>query len=463
MKPGIKNILVIALVISVFALIFSVSLRHLESRRRPNIILITLDALRPDHLGCYGYKRNTSPNIDKTAKEGAIFTQAIAQSSHTAPSNASLITSTYPNIHGVKDWGYHFNASRVKTLPVILKEHGYRTAFVSDQLALPLIKGFENGFDTFNTLNTLTPGSIDTCKQIIDITDWAIDWVEDNRGKKFFLWVYYADPHGPYLPPPPYDRMFTQDQYYSGNKTVPISEDNYSQVSIGHIPRYLSYNNIMDPDYYISQYDAEIRRIDDQIGRLLQELKDRNLEKNTIVIINSDHGEAMGEHNRYFCHANSLYDELIKIPVIIKWMDRIPSGTKNNTQVSSIDIMPTVLDISRIKKYKFMQGNSLLPLLGGQKYTFLEFAYSEFWERKSVRTPEWKLIYDSKNKRYELYNLKSDPAELNDISAAEQTQFKFLKRKLDEYMKNTIPQSKIIAPELSQNEKERLKSFGYVQ
>lgn len=463
MKPGIKNSLVIALVISVFTLVFFVSLRHLESRRRPNIILITLDALRPDHLGCYGYKRNTSPNIDKTAKEGAIFTQVIAQSSHTAPSNASLITSTYPNIHGVKDWGYHFNASIVKTLPVILKEHGYRTAFISDFLAFSLIKGFENGFDTFNTLNTFTLGSINTRKQIIDITDWAIDWVENNRGKNFFLWLYYTDPHGPYIPPYPYDKMFIGDQYYNINRKVPISENNYSQDSIGHIPKYLSYNNIMNANYYISQYDAEIRHIDDQIGRLLQELKNRDLEKNTVIIINSDHGEAMGEHNRYFCHANSLYDELIKIPLIIKWEDRIPSGIKNNTQVSSIDIMPTILDILRIKKYKFMQGNSLLPLLGGQKYTFTVFAYSEFWEKKSVRTQGWKLIYDSKNKQYELYNLKNDPAELNDISAAEQTQFKFLKQKLDEYIKNSASQSKITAPALSQDEKERLKSFGYAQ
>ena len=463
MKPGIRNSLAIILVIPVLALAFFVSLKYLEASRRPNIILITLDALRPDHLGCYGYKRNTSPNIDKIAKEGVIFTQAIAQSSHTAPSNASLISSTYPNIHNVIDWGYQFSSAISKTLPVALKEHGYSTAFISDQLALPLIKGFENGFDTFNTVNTFTFGPINTRKQVIDITDWAIDWIENNRGKKFFLWVYYIDPHGPYLPPPPYNRMFIRDQYYSSNKTIPISEDNYSQVSIGHIPRYLSYNNIMNADYYIAQYDAEIRHIDDQIGRLLQELKKHNLGKNTLIIINSDHGEAMGEHNRYFCHANSLYDELIKIPLIIKWSGKICPGMKNGIQVNSIDIMPTILDVLGIAKYKFMQGNSLMPLLGSRKYAFPVFTYSEFLERKSVRTLEWKLIYDSQNRRYELYNLKNDPAELNDVSATEEEQFEFLKQKLGEYINNSVPQSKIAAPGLSWDEKEKLKSIGYAQ
>jgi len=463
MKSGGKYNLALILIVSAGLMVSFAFMGYLRHSRRPNIILITLDALRPDHLGCYGYKRNTSPNIDKIAKEGVIFTQAIAQSSHTAPSNASLITSTYPNIHGVKDWGYQFSPAISKTLPMALKEHGYRTAFISDQLALPLIKGFENGFDTFNTVNTFTFGRIVDRRQVIDITDWAIDWVEDNKRKRFFLWIYYIDPHGPYIPPYPYNKMFIGDQYYSTNKKILISEDGYSQSPIGCIPRYLSYNNIAEADFYVSQYDGEIRHTDDQIGRLLQALKKQGLEKNTIIIVNSDHGEAMGEHNRYFCHANSLYDELIKIPLIIKWMDRISSGIKSNTQVSSIDIMPTILDVLGIAKYKFMQGHSLAPLLIGQKYTFPEFAYSEFWERKSIRTQEWKLIYDSKNKRYELYNLKNDPAELNDISAVEQTQFKFLKQKLDGYMKNSIPQSKITVPVLSQDEKERLKSVGYAQ
>jgi len=462
MKSGRKYNLALILVVSAGLMVSFAFLSYLRDSRRPNIILITLDALRPDHLGCYGYKRNTSPNIDKIAKEGLIFTQAIAQSSHTAPSNASLITSTYPNIHGVKDWGYQFSPAVSKILPVILKEHGYRTAFISDQLAMPLLKGFEKGFDTFNTIKTSTYGPIAARRQIMDITDWAIDWIKNNRRKKFFLWVYYINPHGPYTPPYPYNKIFIGDPYYSSQKRVPISGDRDFQSPIGYIPRYLSYGNITEADFYISQYDGEIRQTDDQIGRLLQVLKAQGLEKNTIIIVNSDHGEAMGEHNRYFCHANSLYDELIKIPLIIKWKEKIPPGLKNNAQVRIIDIMPTILDILSIGKPDSMQGTSFMPLLSGRKCSLPEFAYSEFWERKSVRTPEWKLIYDEEIKRYELYNLKNDPAELKDLSGSEKAQFGFLREKLDEYNGDSAS-GKNISPPLSRDEKDRLRSIGYAQ
>lgn len=463
MASGSKYNLTIILVIFAGLAASLLFLMHLRSASRPNIILITLDALRPDHLGCYGYKRDTSPHIDKIAGEGMIFNQAVAQSSHTAPSNASLITSTYPNIHGVKDFGYQFSPAISKTLPIILKEHGYRTALISDQVALPLTKGFEKGFDTFNAVNSFTFGKLTDRKQIINITDWAIDWIENNKKRRFFLWVYYFDPHGPYISPYPYNKMFVGDRYYSTNKKVPLSKSEHSHIAFGHIPRYLSYNNITDVDFYVSLYDGEIRHIDDQIGRLLQVLKKLGLEKNTIIIINSDHGEAMGEHNRYFCHATSLYDELLKIPLIIKWEGHVSPGAENDTQVRAIDIMPTILDILNIDKPGFMQGASFMPLLGGREYNFPEIAYSEYGWRKGVRTSEWKLIYDGETKRYELYNLKNDPAELKDLSRKEEAQFGFFRKKLEEYDRNSISQKEVITPGLSEDDKERLWSIGYAQ
>jgi len=464
----ISKSLGIILVISVLWLVLSFLLKHLVPSRRSNIILITLDALRPDHLGCYGYGRNTSPNIDKIGQEGIIFTQAIAQSSHTAASNSSLITSAYPNIHNVKDWGYQLNPRIPYTLAEILKAHGYTTALISDQVALSLIKGFERGFITYHTIWSSTFGLTSNRRKIIDITDWAIRWIKNNKDKNFFLWLYYLDPHGPYVPPSPYNQKFINDKYYNVRKNIPIADDVYNQSVIGAIPNYLAINGITDVDYYISQYDGEISYIDSQIGRLCEEFKKLRLDKNLIIIINSDHGEGMGEHNEYFCHGIFLYDELIRIPLIITFDKHIPPGKKIDIQVRSIDIMPTILDLLKIKKDKYMQGHtrgvSLLPLIFNSDKYFISprFAYSEFLNRQSVRTKEWKLIYNEENNQYELYALIEDPSESNNLVLKKTKEFGYLKQKLDNYRESGDKDK--AGPEFITGEerKEQLRSLGYM-
>ncbi|MDD5027225.1 MAG: sulfatase [Candidatus Omnitrophica bacterium] len=428
--------------------------------RKPNIILITLDALRPDHLGCYGYKRNTSPTIDKLAEQGVIFTDFIAPGAHTAPSNASLITSTYPNLHNVKDWGYQFVQEIPRTLPVLLKEKGYNTAFISDQIGLTSIRGFKSGFDTFDVVRSINRNPLP--ERIIEITDLAINWLRDNKHKKFFLWVYYLSPHGPYVLGRPYNKIFFHDEYYNINKTIPISQDFYNPNPAGTIPGYLAVNGINDVDYYISQYDGEIRRVDYQISRLLEELKKGGLDKNTVIIITSDHGEALGEHARYFCHVNSLYDELIRIPLIISWNKKIPSPMVINQQVRLIDLMPTILDILKIK-FDHMQGQSLLPLITQRVGNFPLFAYSEQFNLTSVRMKKWKLIYDQNSLQYELYDLKNDPREEKNIVALKKDMFKFLKFKLSEYLSDSKVYNKPVKSFMSKEDKERLRGLGYVQ
>jgi len=453
--------------IIVFVIILGVGLSYYSNRpRNINVLLITIDTLRPDHLSCYGYKRNTSPNIDKLAKEGILFTQAIAQGSHTAASVTSLITSTYPNIHNVKDWGYQLNPDmHLYTLPEILRLHGYKTALISDQISLSLIKGLEKDFDTYNTIltNASTFGPASKRVKIVEITDWAIDWLKNNKHNKFFLWLYYLGPHGPYTPPPPYNRIFLNDEYYNIKQSIPISDNAYLQSTIGKIPKYLAIDDITEVDYYISQYDGAIRYVDSQIGRLCEELKKSHLDKNTIIILTADHGEGMGEHNLYFCHAIFLYDELIKIPLIIKFNKALSGDKRINVQVRAIDIMPTVLDILGIKKYKSMEGASLIPLIFNRKINFPAFAYSEFINRKSVRMEDWKLIYDENNKLYELYNLKDDPQELNNIVSVERGKFEYLRKKLDVYSKQGTYPDKIIEPILGEETKKRLRSLGYAQ
>lgn len=428
-------------------------INHLIKPKDLNVILITIDSLRPDHLGCYGYKRNTSPIIDKLAKESVLFSQAIVQGHRTPLSLPSLHTSTYPRTHGVYREGFKISPS-LPTLAEILKKNGYWTkaiCFFEDN-----ITGLERGFDVFT-------GGAKTDL----ITKTAISWLEKNQNNKFFLWIHYLDPHSPYLPPAPYNSMFLK----FGSKNMPISNnplDGYKAI-----PVYVAENNITDIDYYISQYDGEIRFVDEQLGILLQRIKELNLDKNSILILTADHGESMGEHNDYFMHGN-LYDEIIKVPLFVKCEKIIPRAKIISHQVQLIDIAPTILNALSISKPKSMQGSSLLPLILKNKrhpsffaFTELAASYKKIKElsKESVRTNEWKLIYTkdirNNNELYELYNLNLDPGENDNLIEKETNTFNFLKTKLD-YWRNKIPCSESIAGELTEEMKKALKSLGYL-
>lgn len=417
-----------------------------------NIILITVDSLRPDHLGCYGYKRNTSPNIDKVAQKSILFTQAIAQGSKTPLSLSSLHTSTYPRTHGVYREGFKINPS-LPTLAEILKKNGYVTAAIVS--CVKYIQGLERGFDYFID-NGNTPADW--------VTQEAIFWLDKNRNNKSFLWIHYFDPHGPYKSPTPYNRMFKE---MMGNKKLPISNDLYSGFL--SIPLYVAEDNITDVDYYISQYDGEIRFVDEQIGVLLGKLKELNLYKNSILIITADHGEAMGEHDHYFEHW-SVYDEIIKIPLLFRWEKIIPLTNTINNQVQCIDIAPTILDILYIHKPKTMQGMSLLPLILNKKkhpsmVAFSENARPSDWIRECIRTNEWKLIYTKQKNTeiFELFDLGFDKMEKNDVYKMKEKEFRFL-RKLLQQWRQRIPETKPQqCDNLTEETKSLLKNLGYMQ
>lgn len=441
-----------------------------------NVLFISIDALRADHLSCYGYPRNTTSNIDKLAKEGVLFTQAIAQGNWTGTSVASIITSTYGHIHGVIDWGYSLNTSSLPTLMQILKRSGYFNMAVINYCIINTVLGIEEEFDLFITIED---------KNADEVTKRAMELLKDRKDRKFFLWLHYLDPHGPYRPPFFYNKIYLNDEFYKGDRHAPIINDEY--FGRGGIPEHISKDNITDVDYYISQYDGEIKFTDEQIGILLKELKRLNLDRNTLIIITADHGEFLGEHNIYFCHARSLYDELIKVPLIISCDSLIPKGKIIDNQVQLIDIGPTILDILGIDKNKTMQGISLLPtILRGRYPTIYAFSSTPF--KSMVRTEQWKLIYtDYKRARnkvrekeilsladkfflenatyieYELYNLKEDPEELSNLVGVEKQKFEFLKQKLDNWIGQTPSKMPRITQPFKEETKEKLRSLGYIQ
>lgn len=435
-------------------------LRAKVSSKKLNVLLITMDALRPDYMGCYGYNKNTTPNIDNFAKNAVIFTQAISHSSHTAVANASLVTSTYPVTHRVEDWGYKIN-STLPTLAGILKSYGYTTGFISDQLGFSWLEGFEEGFDFFRLM--LSDKRVPSGKKIkiVDITNYAIKWLKKNRNRKFFLWVYYIDPHGAYTPSAPYDQMFILNNTI--NKTLPVCKDKYSQVGIGCIPQYIKSGTIANPAYYISQYCGEIRQTDERLAKLFKALKELGLSKNTIIIFTSDHGEGMGEHNQYFCHTIYLYDYLIHIPLIIKHPSQDIKKHYIKQQVRTIDIAPTILDFAGIKKPLSMQGESLKPLILGEKVNFPKFSFGKWLDKSYIRTEGWKLIYNASNENYELYNLKKDPQEVDNLVNREIKMFNFLKRILLKHMASVSSDEKVKRVNISEEDKRLLRSLGYAQ
>jgi len=405
---------------------------YLNRIKNFNLLLITIDSLRPDHLGCYGYEKNTSPNIDKLAKEGVLFTQAIAQASWTWPSLYSLITSTYPSTHGVYFWDQVLSDS-IPTLLEILKKKGYSTGFISGHGGLD---NFKRGFDKFENMY----------EKANKITYEALLWIKSHRNKRFFLWIHYMDTH---------------------NNSIGVPEEK-------HFIKNITKEEL---NTYISQYDEAISYVDSQIGILLEKLSSLGLHEKNLIIITADHGQEMCEHGICFNHGGFLWDSAIKVPLIFYFPKLFSKNRIISQQAQHIDIAPTICDILKLKKPKTFEGKSLLPLIKGKDIQS-RFAFSEHKENKgdlssgkwvyskfSIRTSKFKLIYtfNSDSRGYELYNLKEDPQELNNLIDKEKEQFEFLKKKLEEWMNRPKPKIAPLTKPIDEKTKEKLKSLGYLQ
>lgn len=470
MEPKIRKKILIIFLICIIATTTAFYFKNFVNPKfKPNIVIVTLDALRPDHLGCYGYKRNTSPNIDKIAKEGVLFLNTIAQSSWTVPSLPSILTSNYLPAHEVVDFGDKIS-EKLFTLTYLLKINGYQTGFFSNNYNISTILRFDEHFDSFYTVQTYKMNFDEKWNikkgeskiNIANINHRVIKWIKENRRKRFFLWVHYLDPHNPMNPPLLYKKMFINDNLSKTQINVPISNDDY--FGRDGIPHLLAKANsyITDLNYYISIYDGAIRYTDDLVGELVENFKKMNLDKKTLFIISSDHGEGLGEHNFYFTHGTYLYDELIKVPLIIKFDKLTPKGKTIVTQVQHIDIAPTILQILGIRKPRSMVGLSLIPLIKEKDIYAAPYAFSFLGGKGSIRNNEWKLIYNEDG-GYELYNLKKDPTEKNNLVSLEKEEFENLKEKLDNYM-NQLEElnARRTKPVLEEKQKERLKSLGYL-
>jgi arylsulfatase A-like enzyme len=390
-----------------------------KEHKQINLVLIGVDTLRRDHLGCYGYERQTSPNLDRFASGGVLFEDAVSQSPWTLPSFATVFTSLYPTQHGAGflEPGAGTFGNRMRTafppLSMILLKHGYSTGGIINAPALAAEFGVDRGFEYYDTTPRWDPRKADV------VTQDALTWIDENKGDPFFIFVHYFDPHVTYGPPAPYDTIFDPD--YSGRLSSSFDRDTYIRMqdalSVEGDP-----SAEADWNHIRALYDGEIAFTDVAIGHLLEGLEERDLRDNTLIVLLSDHGEEFFDH-KGFEHGHTHYDELIKIPLMFSLPGIVPEDVRVSQQVRLLDVLPTILDIMDITQGTHMEGSSLRPLMMGESDVAdataamlpQRFAYCESMlygpEKKSVTAYPWKLVYDTVSEEQMLFNLTHDPGE----------------------------------------------------
>jgi arylsulfatase A-like enzyme len=393
-----------------------------RDRSHPNILWITMDSLRYDHLGCAGYDRANTPTIDALAQEGIFFDQCVSQATYTHISVPSMITSKYPYFVGIRTLVPDVDSSHV-TLAETLNKRGYFTCAIPE----PWTGGFFQGFQQWQRI------SHDTRQK----TDWCLEVLDQLDTRPFFIWLYYWDPHAPYQPPSEFMRLY-EPQYvpwelkrdgllkeYDNDKLKDHS-DHYGGAIEVLVRSNSGIIRLSDTDkrHLMNLYDAEISYVDAELKRVFNRLKELNLWENTLIVLNADHGESFGKHGRYY-HGTTLYEPEIRVPFIIKPPQNLGMGKVLSGSVRNLDIFPTILDYCHIDIPKNIQGKSLRSYIEENNSPHLPSVIetNSLQGRTHLiayRTEQHKLICNLTYGKTELYNLVEDPQELTNL-LAEQT------------------------------------------
>ena len=440
-----------------------------DSNDQPNILLVTIDTLRAQNLSCYGYHQKTSPNIDALATEGVRFEHAYCTIPLTGPSHVSMFSSRYPQEHGVRINGVPIpKDSKWLYLPQILQRFGYfNAAFVSAWPLTSHLTGFSQWFDLYDEDMKRRYQFLSSSRFAEDVTPRAISWLEEQRVEPFFLWVHYFDPHAPYhlrndfANPAPNGQLLTKHSEYT-----PAIKDR------------------------IRRYDSEIGYVDYHFGLLMRTLDKLDVRDSTLVVLTSDHGESLGEHD-YVGHGRHLYDSILRVPLIISYPGRIRPGKVVETPVSLLDLTPTILELSGLSQRDppipanfagkslagKIQNGSALP---DRPVRFLTFSGKKGW------TPSWlsfswawlrhpqlplrlgwlnglkKSVWTPRDKSLLIFNRASDLHESNPISlSSENHRFDEETTALELWFKATdLTEADM---KRAKRDEEILKSLGYTQ
>lgn len=380
---------------------------------RRNVVVIVVDTLRADHLGAYGYERDTSPEIDRLASEGTLFRRAYSATSWTKPAVASILTGLYPKTHGVQrvnstladDW---------QTLAEALSEQGWATAGVISHTLLSADSGYGQGFDVYleeearGHAHVSTPGVTDQALSLLDA-------FASDPDRPFFLFVHYFDPHYTYVRHPEIGFAAERAGRLTGHEDIQVLRDMSGDLTEEEL------------GFLVDLYDEEIRFTDAGIGRLLDGLAERGLADDTLVVLTSDHGEEFLERG-WLGHTRTLYDELIRVPLIVRapWMETPPSI---NRPVSVVSLAPTVLDALGVETEIAFDEPSLVPQLAGEpfgptRFHFAEVDFVPVYSANAAKAaskvtligPRYKIHWDRQRLEHELYDVYQDPGERENVA-----------------------------------------------
>ena len=410
--------------------------------------------MRADHLGCYGYPRDTSPNIDAFASDGVKFNNCYTPSPLTTPAFASVLTSLPPHKHGAKRNGLSI-FDKIITLSQILKEYGYYSgAFVSNWTLKKKLTHLDRGFDTYTEILNKKRwlGLINPEGEAPKVNREVYRWLHDNKEKKYFLFVHYTEPHEPYLYHKKFDKGFDKvdsEFYPAGSKHKKIKK-----------------------------YDTEVGFVDFYIGELLGRIKELGHYEDSLIIFLADHGESFGEHD-YYGHGRRLYNSGLHVPLIVKMPGYESGSTEVNWNTSLLDVAPTILSLLGHPVPEEMEGKNLFDAENPERPLYFEAYRGAIHEETSqtfrlkvkpvrygVLKHNHKLIYDDE---FEAYNLEKDIFELKNIYKNPENSFAEMTALLTEFMKKVQEFRKLSLQyhkqrsKLTKEELERLKSLGYIK
>lgn len=435
----------------------------MSRKRRPNIVLLGIDSLRADHMSCYGYHRLTTPHIDRFAASGTLFENAFSPYIPTTSGYASMLT-------GMDVFSTQVVALRhkgplrpeIRTLAEILREEGYETVSVGFE-GNPASRGFDK-YLNFAGWGSWKEGRSPKAENLNEVAIPELDRLASKR-RPFFLFLRHMDPHAPYLPPGPFERMF-----YHGDECDPNNRSMDPVMSFKPFCDFFASwmpPGITDKDYVIAQYDGAIAYMDACIQRIFTALETKGILDETIVVITSDHGETLYDHECYFDH-HGLYDCTLHVPLIIRYPPKVPAGKRIRGYNRHQDLVPTLLELAEIETDIAFDGESLMTMVRGEKASLeCEFYITECtWMRKhGWRTPQWKLIVALEPDFHfkppvELYNLIEDPEENNNLAEAEPEVVSFLKSRMNAWIKKRKAETGLPNPIMTQGDWHGIKGVG---
>jgi arylsulfatase A-like enzyme len=462
------------------------------SQAPQGVILIQADTLRRDHLSMYGYRRETAPTLNRFAAEGVLFNNYMVQATWTKVSTPTLMTSLYPTTHGVLDFPHRLPAS-AHTLAESFRSAGWATVSMTSILFTGQFTNLHQGFEELHEDGSLpNRGSSKTAREYVDR---LTTWLERHKDEPFFAFLHIFDPHDPYEPYRPYDAIWAnpahKDEHVRQLAEVRKVIANPVLRLFGMPTRAELDKAGIDPESFVQHdrdwYDGSIRAMDVEIARLLQSLRTLGLDERTLVVFLSDHGEEFLEHGRMF-HGQTVYGELTRVPLIMRWPGGLSGGRIVNEVVQSIDVMPTLLALGGIEAPQGLQGQSLTPLLSAEEGKRAEWRRRPAITEKAIVQPgpappphetesyaitdeQWKLVRNvvraEGTPEFELYDAVKDPLDKTNIAQAHPDVVDRLAKALDGW-KAMAEKAKLAsdaegAKNLTPEQLQRLRSLGYVK